>query len=170
MMKWPGVPDVYGWLALDRRGEWRVKDSAAGEAGFSRIGNAALRDFIGRNYTCDPDGRYFFQNGPQRVYVRLACTPYVFRFEGASADSALRDQCGGEVIATAAWVDEEGSLYLQSGKLLGLLDDRDLVRAAQAIHEDSLWLAGRALPLGQVDARSLPATFGFDRDPQPAQA
>jgi len=33
--KWPGVPAVYGWLELDRRGGWRIK----GE----RIGNGAAR-------------------------------------------------------------------------------------------------------------------------------
>ena len=40
MAKWPDVPDVYGWLSLDRRGNWLLK----GE----RIGNQALRDFISR--------------------------------------------------------------------------------------------------------------------------
>ena len=42
MAKWPNVPAVYGWLSLDRRGNWRIK----GE----RIANQALRDFISRNY------------------------------------------------------------------------------------------------------------------------
>ena len=41
LAKWPDVPAVYGWLSLDRRGNWRIK----GE----KIGNTALRDFIGRN-------------------------------------------------------------------------------------------------------------------------
>src|SRR5690242_19523336 len=67
IVKWPNVPAVFGWLELDRRGNWRIK----GE----KIANAALREFIGRNYERDERGRWFFQNGPQRVYVRLACAP-----------------------------------------------------------------------------------------------
>ena len=74
LLKWPNVPAVYGWLALDRRGNWLIKGQ--------RIGNAALRDFIGRNYQADEKGRWYFQNGPQRVYVSLAYTPLVVRYEG----------------------------------------------------------------------------------------
>jgi len=48
MAKWPNVPAVYGWLSLDRRGNWLLKDPASDS--FGRIGNAALRAFIGRNY------------------------------------------------------------------------------------------------------------------------
>jgi len=47
MAKWPDVPDVYGWLSLDRRGNWLLKNE--------KIGNGALREFIGRNY--QPDAR-----------------------------------------------------------------------------------------------------------------
>jgi len=67
--RWPGVPAVYGWLALDRRGEWRLRNPASGA--FERIGNAALRAFIARNYAADARGAWYFQNGPQRVYARL---------------------------------------------------------------------------------------------------
>ena len=63
MAKWPDVPDVYGWLSLDRRGNWLLK----GE----RIGNQALRDFISRNYQPDKRGCWYFQNGPQRVLCDL---------------------------------------------------------------------------------------------------
>ena len=78
LAKWPGVPAVYGWLALDERGNWLLRGASAG--GFGPIGNAALREFIGRNYARDPRGCWYFQNGPQRVYVRLACAPFVYRF------------------------------------------------------------------------------------------
>ena len=55
LAKWPNVPAVYGCQELDRRGNWLIK----GE----RIGNAALREFIGRNYEADERGRWYFQNG-----------------------------------------------------------------------------------------------------------
>jgi hypothetical protein len=69
--KWPNVPHAYGWLSLDEHGNWALKDSP--------IANATLIDFIGRNYSCDERGRWFFQNGPQRVYVTLAATPFVLK-------------------------------------------------------------------------------------------
>ena len=71
MAKWPNVPSVYGWLSLDRRGNWLIK----GE----RIANPIVADFIGRNYEHDEKGRWFFQNGPQRVFISLDYTPYVYR-------------------------------------------------------------------------------------------
>ena len=52
LAKWPNVPAVYGWLELDRRGNWLIKGS--------RIGNAALREFIARNYDADEHGRLYF--------------------------------------------------------------------------------------------------------------
>ena len=38
MARWPDVPAVYGWLALDRRGNWRLKEAVSGR--FGRIGHA----------------------------------------------------------------------------------------------------------------------------------
>ena len=82
MAKWPGVPDVYGWLSLDRRGNFLIQNA--------KIGNRALREFISRNYQPDARGCWYFQNGPQRVFVALAYTPLVLHFEG----EALFDHCG----------------------------------------------------------------------------
>ena len=71
MAKWPNVPAVYGWLTLDRRGQWLIR----GE----RVTSPVIAEYIGRNYARDSDGNWFFQNGPQRVFVDLEYTPYVFR-------------------------------------------------------------------------------------------
>ena len=81
MQKWPNVPNVFGWLKLDRRGHWLVKSRTGGDARtvFERISNAAVVEFIGRNYQADDKGRWFFQNGPQRVFVTLEYTPLVYR-------------------------------------------------------------------------------------------
>ena len=76
MARWPHVPAVYGWLSLDRRGRWLIR----GET----ISNRAALAFIGRNYAADERGRWYFQNGPQRVFVTLDYTPVVyFLVEGA---------------------------------------------------------------------------------------
>src|ERR687884_636735 len=71
MAKWPNVPAVYGWLGLDRRGNWLLKSEP--------ITNPVITAFISRNYERDGHGRWFFQNGPQRVFVALAYTPHVYR-------------------------------------------------------------------------------------------
>ena len=71
MAKWPNVPAVYGWLSLDRRGQWLLQ----GE----RISNPTVTAFIGRNYERDERGCWFFQNGPQRVFVQLDYAPLVLR-------------------------------------------------------------------------------------------
>jgi Protein of unknown function (DUF2946) len=146
--KWPDVPAVYGWLALDRRGNWLLKDPR-GE-GFGRIGNAALRDFIGRNYAADARGCWYFQNGPQRVYVRLAYTPLVVRHDGA----ALVDHCGRPVQAGAMFLDDEGSILVLGAHGIGLLDDRDLARFADV---------AEALP--RIARSEVPERFGFAPDP-----
>lgn len=151
MAKWPDVPDVYGWLGLDRRGNWLLQ----GE----RIGNRALRDFISRNYTADSQGRWYFQNGPQRVFVRLAYAPLVVRLE----NGALVDHCGrafGE--PREVWLDDEGSILLTGAPGPALLDDRDL-----AAFVDGLGRAPEALP--RVSRAEVPGKFAFAPDPQPGR-
>src|SRR3546814_2832342 len=81
LAKWPDVPAVYGWLSLDERGRWRLHpqgDAAHGGPGES-IDNTQIQAFIGRNYASDSQGRWYFQNGPQRVYVRLDAAPCLLR-------------------------------------------------------------------------------------------
>lgn len=148
LAKWPGVPAVYGWLALDRRGNWLMREPDTGA--FSRIANAALRDFIGRNYAADPSGCWYFQNGPQRVFVKLAYTPLVIRAEGG----VLIDHCGDPVRVQAMFVDDEGSLLVQGQRGIGVLDDRDLALFAQDAHR-----------FETVAKREVPGRFGFVPDP-----
>ena len=145
LARWPNVPAVYGWLALDRRGDWLIKGS--------RIGNAALREFIGRNYQADAAGRWYFQNGPQRVYVALAYTPLVVHYEG----ERLVDHRARPFRSAEVFEDDEGSVLFAGEGTVALLDDRDLVRFADAGH------APRAIGRGEVAAR-----FGFVADPMPS--
>ena len=144
MARWPDVPAVYGWLELDRRGNWRIK----GE----RIVHAGLRDFIARNYAADEHGRWYFQNGPQRVFVTLAYAPLVVHHEG----DALLDHCGRPVTAHAAYVDEEGSLLIEGGAAIALMDDRDLERYADGFEQ-----------LPRLASGEVPERFGFTREPRP---
>jgi hypothetical protein len=144
MAKWPNVPDVYGWLALDRRGNWLIKNE--------RIGNLALREFICRNYQPDARGRWYFQNGPQRVFVKLAYTPLVAHFEG----EALHDHCGRAFILRQAFLDEEGSVLLDGDSGIALLDDRDLER-----------FEAEAERLARIRSGEVARRFGYVADPSP---
>ncbi len=152
--KWPGVPDVYGWLSLDRRGRWLLRNPA--RASYEPIGNEALRQFIARNYSCDARGCWFFQNGPQRVFARLAYTPLVVRAHGET----YLDQCGRTFVASGALLDEEGSVLLHADSSIALLDDRDLAAYAET-QGDSL------ARLARVESRDIPERFGFVPDPAP---
>ena len=144
MAKWPDVPDVYGWLSLDRRGNWLLQ----GE----RIGNAALREFISRNYASDARGCWYFQNGPQRVYVALAYTPLVVHIEG----EALFDHCGRPFLPEQMFLDEEGSVLMLGTQGIGLLDDRDLAAFADDARE-----------MAEIPCKIVPERFGFVTNPSP---
>jgi hypothetical protein len=120
MAKWPNVPAVYGWLALDRRGQWLLK----GE----RIVNPTIVEFIGRNYEHDGEGRWFFQNGPQRVYLELGYTPYVVRAAAAPGGRIEFTTPNGKPVTTigGAWLDEAGTLLIATEHGPAIVDDRDL--------------------------------------------
>lgn len=125
MAKWPNVPAVYDWVSLDRRGNWRIK----GE----RVLNPNVVAFIGRNYDHDDEGCWFFQNGPQRVFVALDYTPFVYRVTNAE-DTPLTIESHTARAATrvtGAWLDESGTLLLQTEIGIGIVNDLDLDRACR---------------------------------------
>ena len=88
MRRWPQVPAVHGWLRLDRRGRWLLVDRGrpdfdeARDGAGSEITSPPILDFIGRNYGADEAGRWYWQNGPQRVFVDLDLAPLVLRVVG----------------------------------------------------------------------------------------
>lgn len=161
MLKWPDVPDVYGWLQLDRRGNWRIR-GASSDTHFEPIGNAALRDFIARNYAADERGRWFFQNGPQRVFVRLGYAPFVFRLE----NDAIVDHCGrASASLEGAWIDDEGSLVLRASDRVGLLDDRDLGAVAEQVAAGTFKTGSASVQVGRLASGEIEKRFGFVREP-----
>ena len=136
MARWPNVPAVYGWLSLDRRGRWCLRGEPVVHRGVIQC--------IDRNYDCTDDGQWFFQNGPQRVFVDLDYTPWIYILDGAWN---LIDHTGNPMGKLhEAWLDEEGNLLLLSERGIGLLCDRDLgpisdsFRSADGAHcdEDSV--------------------------------
>lgn len=170
MAKWPNVPDCYGWLGLDSRGQWYMRDdrvqalghfqSSLPEARGSVLRHDKLIDFIHRNYEADAQGRWYFQNGPQRVYVELECTPLVWRL---GADGMVSAHCGRIGQVQQAWMDELGRLYLQTSAGFGLLHSLDVLQAADLIE-------GGAWSLQDCASASLPARFGYVLSPQQTRA
>lgn len=166
--KWPNVPACYDWLSLDRRGDWRLQ----GE----RVTHRGLIEFMNRQYGSDESGCWFVQNGPQRVFVALAYTPWVFRREGEVFFSHT-GQAASEL--KAIYLDEQGSLLLDTELGIGLLDDRDLAgffAECQPNDETALIAlmeigAGEifwhGLPLQSIAAVDAEKRFKFKSRPQP---
>ena len=161
LAKWPNVPDCYGWLGLDARGNWYMRDDQAQAAGPFAGGSAVskgsllrhdkLIDFIQRNYASDASGQWYFQNGPQRVYVELAATPWVWRL---SSDFKLTAQTGQTTQAQTCFTDEAGKVYFQTPMGFGLLHTLDVAQAAEGLSLD-LW------PLESVESWRMPSRFGY---------
>lgn len=166
MHKWPNVPDCYGWLGLDERGQWYMRDDAAQARGAFTSGQAGAKgallthsklvDFIARNYEADAQGRWYFQNGPQRVFVELQSAPWVWRL---SSDGVITSHTGHVAEYRQCLLDESGRVYLHTHLGLGLVHTMDVALAAQQIE------AGHWSPQ-EVDAAELPERFHFVRSPQ----
>jgi hypothetical protein len=187
MARWPNVPAVYGWLALDRRGTWLLKREP--------ITNAIVTAYLSRNYEHDSHGRWFFQNGPQRVYVDLDYTPLVYRVvSGSRGPLAIESHTGKPASAlSGAWIDEDGALLLETEHGVGVLHDRDLDAALAALidangsalpepaleealaligqgHDAPVWLAlgDSNVKVEAIRSADVPRRFGFTREPVPS--
>ena len=181
LARWPDVPHCTGWLRLDARGQWRLRDAAdqaAGTAG-TPVRHEALIGFINRNYTHDERGQWYFQNGPQRVYVELEYTPLIVRLARDAAGAlTLTDQTGQPFEPSAVHVDEAGSvLFANASASIALLHDHDLDLFADhaALAEDGqggafMWRDETTLPLEPVLREQVPACFGFIASPAREEA
>jgi hypothetical protein len=166
MAKWPNVPDCFGWLGLDARGNWYMRDERSQAVGPFACGLAAAKGsrlehdkliaFIARNYASDVQGRWYFQNGPQRVYVELEAAPWVWRI---GVQGSVFSHTGEQTNALQALVDEQGWLYLTTPLGLGLVHTQDMEGAANAI-EQGRW------PLHEVLRADLAQRYGYVLSPQ----
>lgn len=194
MARWPDVPAVYGWLRLDRRGRWMLVDR--GRPGFderlhgegSPITSPQIVAFIGRNYLADERGRWYWQNGPQRVFVDLETAPLVLRVFDSGPQARLAAHTGEPVTRVDdAWRSAAGDLILLTDLGPGAIHDLDLAALAlddapppgasiedtlpegsgeSGLAQPSAWLTlyGRTFALRDLPAgRALP----FDRRPRP---
>jgi len=159
--KWPNVPHCYGWLGLDARGNWYMRDDRTQAAGpFPQNKGSLLRheklvEFIHRNYDHDAQGQWFFQNGPQRVYVELEVTPLVWRL---GPGHAVTTHTGQAAQPSRCVLDEQGRLYLACDLGFGLVHTLDVGQAAEAI-EQRVWQPE------EMRASELPGRFGYVLSP-----
>ena len=186
--KWPNVPACYGWLALDARGDLYLRDDDAQAAGpfqsaafaieaagrttpdaperraaakGSRLLHEKLLDFIRRNYEADAEGRWFFQNGPQRVYVELEATPWVWRVNGGP-EFSVTAHTGAAAQPSGCFLDDEGRVYLQTETGFGLVHSMDMTHVADAI-DQGVWVPE------PVKSANLPQRFAYVISPQQNQ-
>ena len=163
LRKWPNVPHCHGWLALDARGHWYMRDEHVQAAGpfpqvkGSRIDHEKLREFIHRNYAHDEAGAWFFQNGPQRVYVALEAAPFVWRVDAAPG-WPVHAHTGEPAQVQGSWLDEQGRLFLNTELGYGLVHTMDMGVAAQAVE------AGAWQP-GELRFAEMPGRFGYCLQP-----
>ena len=160
-------------MPLAGRGFWRRRGG--------RITHRGLIDFINRQYGVDESGNWFLQNGPQRVYVNLAYTPWVFRSDAGGLISHTGEATGETL---AALLDEHGNVLLETPLGVGLLDDRDLAGFLSACRDrdgnpaDERLLADlmqgqesgvfwKSLPLQPIQAESVATRYAFNPTPKP---
>jgi hypothetical protein len=189
MAKWPNVPHCYGWLALDARGTWRMRDEAAqhADAPGDKLTDTALVGFINRNYLADERGCWYFQNGPQRVFVNLEATPFIARTDPQQGLLLQTGQALGAI--DQAFMTEAGAIVVRAGDVLAQIDDRDVAQLLQLmtldgrpVADDALmgWLdsdaqqgggklalrwQGRELAVERLAAQAAPRRFGYVQRP-----
>lgn len=169
MAKWPNVPHCYNWLGLDARGDWYMRDDPTQAAGpfphpkGSCVRHDKLREFMNRNYAADEQGRWYFQNGPQRVYVELEAAPWVWRLEVPAGQAAgiapvITSHTVRAAVYQSAWLDEAGRLFLLTDLGLGLVHTLDMGLAAEAV-EAGVWVCE------EMAWAAMPGRFGFVLSP-----
>jgi hypothetical protein len=175
LKKWPNVPACHGWLGLDGRGQWWMRDDRAQRCGAFASGapgakGSVLRhdkliEFIGRNYGREASGplagAWYFQNGPQKVYVELELTPFVMRVSTNNQNPQISTHTGSITTFLDCLLDEAGHLYLHTPLGLGIVHTQDMLAAAELIE------AGRWMPR-DVQSSQLPEQYQYITSPQQA--
>lgn len=187
MAKWPDVPHCYGWLALDARGNWRMRDERAQHLGLAgdKVIQPALLGFINRNYMTDERGCWYFQNGPQRVYLNLEATPFIAR---SDPQHGLVLHTGEPVARIEhAYMTDSGDVLVDAAGKIAQVDDRDVAHmlammemAGKPVADEVLvaWLEGgegelalrygaQCLPVERIRRNEVPRVFHFVRLPGP---
>jgi hypothetical protein len=173
MQRWPNVPAAYGWLRLDRRGQWFLIDrntpgfDEATHGRGSLLQNPQLSDFINRNYQADHHGGWYWQNGPQRAYADLDTAPLILRAmqdKTGQATTALMTHTGDLVEEVSrVCLDDNGVLFLVTEH--GPCSMHDLDLASLALTDTHLDWGGHSHRIEYLDHPADQA-LGFQRQPR----
>jgi len=171
---WPQVPACYGWLSLDARGNWRLKDEAVDHPG--------LIAFLNTHYACDDEGCWLVNNGPQRVFVKLERAPLIVRLHPGQrplAHTGRQVEPRGDVL-----IDALGRPHFDTDSGPASIDDRDLasfldeltLRDGRAPTDDEILaltsagrrpeLLWRGLTLCPSADADIPDRLGYRREPK----
>lgn len=156
LARWPNVPSIAGWLKLNLSGDWLLTGPVP--EGLS-ITHPRILNFIARNYGCEPDGRYYFQNGPQKAYVTLEYTPWVYRlYPLGTGGLMLVSHTGLVVLPLACFMDEQGRVLIESDLGVGVLHsaDMELFSAGLMEHADGQYRHVALWALPESPASTLP--------------
>ena len=172
-----------------RARNWRMRDERAQQQNLpgDKLAHEALIAFIVRNYAADDRGCWYFQNGPQRVYVNLEATPYIVRTDPSCGWLLHTGAAMGGI--DKAVLTETGALVLRSGEIVAQLDDRDFALVLpllrmndEPVADETLleWMESdahsvastltltdheRQVPVHRVAAAQLAAHFGYVSEP-----
>jgi len=146
MARFPDVPDLMGWLALDERCRWRLRGQD--------VKRPRTIAFFNRHLDHDDEGRWFVQNGPQRAFVDLAYLPLLFTRDETGA---LIDQRGRPASPIqAAYLDDEGRLIVVGADGPGLLDEAALLAIADLVRDH------KGSAVDEIDAAALATGLYLD--------
>ncbi len=182
LLRWPNVPACTGWLGLDARGQWWIRDAEVhpwprdahgrlDRAGARRVLHDKLIGFIQRNYAADARGYWYFQNGPQRVYVDLEAAPLVLRLQpGECTDDLPRwhTHTGKSCKVTAGYADASGRVWLATSEGPGIVHSLDMSLLAPWLDEAAqiLSMPGHAdMALETLSDADLGQRLGFHQQP-----
>ena len=176
MSRWPNVPECYGWLHLDRAGQWFLN----GEP----VRQKALTGHFNNHYLMDECGAWYVQNGPQKAYVNLEAAPF-----------ALFVSVGGQLLVHTGhlvhslecfYMNTDGELYLRTEHGAALASSQALVSLSEGLQEPDgshiseqyleRMLTGQAVtctlawdsqrfPVEVLDDEKIPQAMGFIRNP-----
>jgi hypothetical protein len=135
--KWPNVPNCYGWLSLDRRGNFRIRNefAQANQLPGDVINHAGLNHSIKTHYCIDEKNQYFYQNGPQRVYINLSYCPFIVRFIPSDNGAwILKNHLDQMIAPLRCFLDEKGNILLESNVTITQVVDKPAVSFSTITH------------------------------------
>jgi len=122
MLKWPDVPAVYGWLSLDRRGSWMIKNVSGR---FERIANPRSTSSSPGTTRPTPKGAGTSRTDRSGYTSPSTYTPWVYRLDD-TGEGLLTHTGAAPRALEALFVDDAGGLLLEADMGIGVLLDRDL--------------------------------------------